>query len=99
MNVSDARAALEKMTKELRVVKNVGELHVRPNSDVTPNYVLEGDDDGPLVGLYKIKPGKRAKMLERWHGTVLYDVKHMYSLLKQYKCKQVAILTCKGWPR
>ena len=62
---------------------------MRPNSDVTPNYVLVGDSRIPCVGLYKITPGRGVKMLERWHSDDKYDVKKMYQLASKHECNNV----------
>ena len=96
MKVSDAQAALEKMAKERRIVKNVGKFHVRPNCDVTPNYELGGDDRIGCVGLYKIVPKKGVEHLERWRSHDETDVEGMYSLAKVHGCTSVVILACKS---
>ena len=96
LSVRDAESALKRMAKERRIVKNVGQFHVRPNSDVTPNYVLVGDSRIPCVGLYKITPGRGVKMLERWHSDDKYDVKKMYQLASKHECNSVVVLACKS---
>ena len=96
MRVSDALDALEKMAKERRIVKNVGKFHVRPNCDVTPNYVLQGDDQIEFVGLYKIVPRKGVEPLERWGKHDKFDVAGMFSLAEKHGCNAVVILACKS---
>ena len=96
LSVRDAESALKRMAKERRIVKNVGQFHVRPNSDATPNYVLVGDSRIPCVGLYKITPGRGVKMLERWHSDDKYDVKKMYQLASKHECNNVMVLACKS---
>jgi len=96
LSVRDAESALKRMDTERRIVKNVGEFHVLPNSDVTPNYALVGDSHIPCVGLYKITPGCGVNMLERWHSDDKYDIEKMYQLASKHECNHVVVLACKS---